>query len=451
METATTSGDEKDGSGPSAPAPPDPLALLRDRHYLLAVLIGAVVGIPVSAVSWSFLELVHLAQDGVFSDLPKSLGFVGEPSWWPILVVGLAGIPVGLVIRFLPGAGGHSPADGFQPGLTEPLNLPGVILAAFATLALGVVLGPEAPLIAIGSGIGVLFARTIRPGGPPRGAAIVGVSGAFAAVGTILGSPLLAALFMMEGIGVGGPALAVVLLPGLAAVGVGSLVFVGLGSWSGLGTFSLVLPGLPSFARPTLAEIGWAIVVGLVAALGAAAIRRGAVLVRGLVSKRVLVLTPLIGVGVGLLAFGFLEATGKPSSDVLFSGQTFIGPLVKQSATWSVGALVLLLVFKGLAYALSLSSFRGGPIFPALLIGAALGVAGSHLPGLGLVAGVGMGMGAVGAAMLRLPVASVALPTVLLAHDGLAVAPVVIVAVVVAYLAANFVDPRPAPESALSM
>ena len=439
------------GPGPEAPAlPANPLDVLRSRQYLMAVVAGAFIGLPVSAISWGFLELVKLAQQGVFTDLPRTVGFAGEPSWWPIPVVAVAGVPVALAIRFLPGKGGHSPADGFQPGMTQPISLPGVIIASFASLALGVVLGPEAPLIAIGGGLGLLFIRTIRPGAPASGQAVVAFSGSFAAIGTILGSPLLAALFMMEGIGIGGPTLALVMVPGLAAVGIGSLVFIGLGQWSGLGSFSLAIPGLPPFARPTLAEIGWAVVVGLVAAFGAVLIRRSAVFVRSLVSRHVLLFTPVVGLLIGLLAFGFIEATGKASSDVLFSGQNFIGPLVLQSASWSVGAVVALLVFKAAAYALSLSSFRGGPIFPALLLGAALGVAGSHLPGLGLVAGVAMGMGAVGAAMLRLPVASVALPTVLLAHDGLAAAPVVIVAVVVAYLVVNIVDPRPPPGPALA-
>ncbi len=46
-----------------------------------------------------------------------------------------------------------------------------------------------------------------------------------------------------------------------------------------------------------------------------------------------------------------------------------------------MGALLLLVVCKGLAYGFSLSSFRGGPTFPAMFIGAAGGIALSHLPG----------------------------------------------------------------------
>ena len=52
---------------------------------------------------------------------------------------------------------------------------------------------------------------------------------------------------------------------------------------------------------------------------------------------------------------------------------------------------MLLLACKGIAYGVSLSSFRGGPTFPALFFGAAGGVALSHLPGLPLVDGIAMG------------------------------------------------------------
>ena len=107
----------------------------------------------------------------------------------------------------------------------------------------------------------------------------------------------------------------------------------------------------------------------------------------------------------------------------------------------------MLLVCKGLAYGLSMSSFRGGPVFPALYIGAAGGIALSHLPGLPMVAGVAMGIGAMSAVMLKLPLTSVMLATLLLFADGLAVMPLVIVAVVVAHVVAARLAPRPAGQA----
>ncbi len=89
-----------------------------------------------------------------------------------------------------------------------------------------------------------------------------------------------------------------------------------------------------------------------------------------------------------------------------------------------------------------------GPIFPAMFIGAAGGIALSHLPGLPLVPAVAMGIGAMTVVMLTLPLTSVLLATLLLASDGLAVMPVVIVAVVVAYVAAARITPAETTGSA---
>jgi H+/Cl- antiporter ClcA len=119
---------------------------------------------------------------------------------------------------------------------------------------------------------------------------------------------------------------------------------------------------------------------------------------------------------------------------VLYSGQDQLGPLLQQAPAWSVGTLLLLFACKSAAYSVSLSSFRGGPIFPAMFVGAAAGVAASHLPGLPLVPGVAMGIGAMACVMLTLPLTSVLLVSLLLGADGVQVMPVVIVAVAVAYI-----------------
>jgi hypothetical protein len=148
-----------------------------------------------------------------------------------------------------------------------------------------------------------------------------------------------------------------------------------------------------------------------------------------------------VGLIVAALAVLYTEVTGKGSSDVLFSGQVAIGPLITNSASYTVGTLLLLIACKGLAYSASMSSFRGGPIFPAMFLGAAGGIALSHLPGLPMVAGVAMGIGAMCVAMLKLPMTSVLLATLLLLSDGLALMPLVIVAVVVAYVVSARITP----------
>jgi chloride channel protein, CIC family len=430
--------------------PQDPQVLLRSKSYLRLLILAAVLGVPVSAAAYGFLQLVAYLQGQVFTHLPNGLGFHGAPPWWPLPVLTVAGLLVAPVIRFLPGKGGRSPADGFKAGegAPTPAQLPGVLLAALATLSLGVVLGPEAPLIALGGGLAILAVRLARRDMPAQATAVVAAAGSFAAVSTLLGSPIVGAFLLMEASGLGGPMLGVVLLPGLLASGVGALIFVGLDALTGLGTFSLSVPGLPHFARPDIAEFGWALVIGVAAAIAGTAIHRFGLFLRPHIERRILLLTPVVGMAIAGLTIAYTEGTGKSSSDVLFSGQSQLGPLISHAASYSVGALLLLLACKGLAYGASLSSFRGGPTFPALYLGAVGGIALSHLPGLPLVPGVAMGIGAMCAVMLRLPLTSVLLASLLLYSDGLAVMPLVIVAVVVAYVVSARLAPAPSPAPA---
>src|SRR5580698_3234841 len=249
--------------------PSDPLALLRSRSYVALLVIAAIIGAPVSALAYFFLALVSKMQGWVFTDLPKGLGFHAEPLWWPLLPLAVAGVLVALTLKYLPGTGGHSPADGFKAGggPASPIELFGIVLAAFATLSLGVVLGPEAPLIAIGSGLGVLAIHLTKRDAPAMASVVIGGAGSFAAIATLLGSPLVGAFLLMEVVGLGGPTMEMVLLPGLLAAGVGSLVFVGLDHLTGFGTFSLDIPQIPHVGPPTGAEFLWAIVIGLAAAV----------------------------------------------------------------------------------------------------------------------------------------------------------------------------------------
>jgi len=346
----------------------DPHAVLRSPGYVKLLVLAAVIGAPIAAVAYGFLWVVDEAQDWLFTDLPDDLGFDRAPAWWPLPLLGVAGLLVGLTIRHLPGEGGESPADGFQPGrgAPSPVELPGILLAALAGLSLGAVIGPEAPLIALGGGLGVCAVRLASRDAPPRAEAVVAAAGSFSAVSTLLGSPLLGAFLLMEASGLGGPTMLLVLVPGLVAAGTGSLIFLGLGSWTGLGTFSLVVPDLPAAGTPTVAEFGWAIVIGLAAPVVGAAVRRLALALRPHIERRVVLLTPVVGLAIAGLAIAFAEASDESSSLVLFSGQTALGPVLDNAAGYSVGTLLLLIACKGLAYSLALSSFRGGPIFPAM-------------------------------------------------------------------------------------
>ncbi len=405
------------------PVPPtDPLALVKTGRYIVILLLGAVVGVPVAFIAYFFLKWVAESQQWLYTTFPKQIGFSGTPVWWPIPLLIVGGVIVALAVLYLPGTGGHVAVFGFKPGGgNAPIDLPGIIVAAFATLASGAVLGPEAPLVAMGAGFAVLFIHLIRRDAPEMAVTVIGAAGAFAAISTLLGSPIVAAFLLMEAAGLGGPTLAIVMLPGLLAAGVGALIFVGLNSWTGYGTFSLAVSNIPPFAHPAAKEFLWAVVIGVAAAVVGTTIRRIGLLLLPLVERRRVLLTPLIGLAVGLLAVAFVEGSGKDVSYMLFSGQSALGPLIQHAGTFSVGALGLLLVTKGLAYGGCLSSFRGGPVFPGLFLGAVGGILLSHLPGLPMIAGAAMGIGALLTVMLNgMPLTSVLLVEVLFPSDAIA-------------------------------
>jgi H+/Cl- antiporter ClcA len=437
-------------SRPASPAAPDarnatdPLAPLRSRSYLVLLVLAAVIGVPISAAAFGFLALVSHLQGWIFTSLPKAVGFHAEPLWWPLPWLVLAGLLVGPAIRYLPGTAGHKPAEGFKAGgAPSPIELPGVILAALATLALGVVLGPEAPLIAIGGGLAVCAVRLAKRDAPARTTTVVAAAGSFAAISTLFGSPLAAAFLLMEASGIAGATLELVLVPGLLAAGVGSLIFVGLGHWTGLGTFSLAIGHLPHVGTPDAAEFGWALVIGAAAALLGTGIRRLALLLQPWVEQRMLLVLPLAGLAIAGLAIAYGAGSGKGTSEVLFSGQNALGPLITGGASYTVAVLLLLVACKGLAYCTSLSGFRGGPVFPSLLLGAAGGIAMSHLPGLPPVPAAAMGMGAMFTVVIGLPLTGVLLVSLFLSLDGLTVMPLVIVAVVAAYVISVRLAPAP--------
>ena len=107
---------------------PDPAELLRSRSYLALLVFGAAIGVPVATAAYFFLKGVDEAQHYLYTTLPGELGFDGAPTWWPLPLLALSGLIVAAAIRYLPGTGGHSPADGFKSsGPVPPIELPGIV------------------------------------------------------------------------------------------------------------------------------------------------------------------------------------------------------------------------------------------------------------------------------------------------------------------------------------
>ena len=432
--------------------PIDPGALIRSRGYAALLVLAAIIGILVSLAGWLFLEATVTIQHWVYQDLPSALGFATAPVWWPLPVLGLAGLPIAFAIVRLPGHGGHRPAAGLKSGPpTLPVELPGVLLAAVAGIGLGVVLGPEAPLIALGGGLAILVVGSVRKGALDQVRLVMAAAGSFAAISTIFGNPVIGAVIIIEAAGLGGPTLPLVMLPGLIAAGIGSIVFLGMGTASGLSSSAYALSplGLPPPPELTLADFAVAIVLAIVTAIVVRGILELAWKAEAVVTRRPFVLIPVAGLAVGALAIVFGQLTGQPAETVLMSGQDAMGSLVKVGPTLSATTLALLILAKGLAWSVSLGSFRGGPTFPAMFLGMVGGLLVANLLGASETNLVAIGIGASTVAMLRLPLASVIL-AMIVTQAGLTTAPLIIVAVVVAYIVTEVLGARRSPAPAPS-
>jgi len=412
--------------------------LVQSKSFAVLLLVAAIVGIVVSVGSWAFLEFTTQMQTWVFVDAPKALGFAaGEPVWWPVPILLIAGFIVAFAVARLPGNGGHVAAHGLAGGEPQIRTLPGVLLAAVASIGLGLVVGPEAPLLALGGGLALLTLQLSRREQPPQVRVLVAAVGSFAAITALFGNPVVAAVVVVEVAAIGGARLRLVLLPGLIGAGLGTLVTIGLGSFQGLSTsvYAITTLALPSFPRPDVSDFAWTILLAAVIAVGARLLMQGGLWTERIAIRRTYVVAPVVGVIVAVLAIVFDQVTGKGQGQVLFDGQAALPGLVSSASAWSLGALALLLVCKGVAYSLSLGSFRGGPTFPALFLGAAAGLLASHLPGFSLTPAVAVAIGAATVAVLKLPWTAILLSYFLCASGGPGMIPLVALGVGVAYIA----------------
>ncbi|WP_433543785.1 chloride channel protein (plasmid) [Streptomyces sp. CA-294286] len=417
--------------------------LMLSGRYLRLLLLSVLLGAPIAVACFFFVGLQHWLQHEVWTSLPAALGYEQAPWWWPLPALALAGLILAPIVSRFPGRGGHLPVDGLGGAPIGPRVLPGVVVAALATLPLGVVLGPEAPLMAVGSALALLALRRFRGASDPRTATLVATVGSTAAISTILGGPLVAALLVVEAAGLAGVRLAVLLLPCLAASAAGAVVFAALGTWTGLPTGGLALPAVPPAAPPDAGDFLWGVPLAALIACAVALTRRfGRRVGRWTCDRRTARRTGICAVAVGVCLSAYALITGRSPGEAALSGQETLGELAAQPGAWPVTALLALVVCKGLAWSISLGSLRGGPIFPALLLGAAAALACAALPGLGTAPALALGICAASTAITGLPLCSAVLTVLLLGADAHEQMPLVAITAVVAHLAATCVNGR---------
>jgi chloride channel protein, CIC family len=404
--------------------------------YLRTLVLAALLGFPVAVAAVLFQTAIHDVIHFVWEVVPHWLDWSEPAGWYVVLVPAIAGVLVALCFR-LPGHGGHSPLEGISTAPIPPVELPSILLAGLATLGLGLVLGPEAPLIALGLGLGAIAVRLIRV--EQTEAQLLVLAGAFASIAVLFGGPLVASLMLLELVVMSGaiPSAMVVraLLPGFVAAGTGALVFTGVQDWQGLHQTDLSLPSLPAYDSVRLADLAWGIVLSVVIAMLVVGIRHLAHGVATSAARRPELSLVAAGALVGVLAVAFRAAADRPVDLVLFSGQAEMPAVIAEG---SASVLLLLVVAKGLAYALSLGAgFRGGPVFPALAVGVAVAMlAADVLPGLDTTPAVAVGLAAGTAAILRAPFTAVLLATLLLGSAATDVVPISVFAAATGWLVA---------------
>lgn len=407
--------------------------------------LGALVGVPAALLAAVFMAVVHELEHWLWHDLPERLDASGPP-WYLVLGLPVVGACIVLAARtLLPGDGGHEPLGGISVAPTPIAHAPGVALAAIGSLAFGAVLGPEAPLIALGSVVGVTFARLARVGeGEGK---VISTAGSFSAISALFGGPLVAAVLLLEaGVGLGA-SLIPILIPGLVAASIGYLIFLGFGDWGGLDSTPLTVSGLPVYDGVHLRDLVFAIGVGVGVAILVEVVRRLGALAEGPGRIRIGMPALLLGGGLAVGALALLaDGLGASSQDVLFSGQASIPGLVTEDSTRIV---LVLIAAKALAYAVCLGcGFRGGAVFPAIFLGIAVTMLAVIAFDVSPTLAVAVGTAAGTVAMTRLVFASLLFAGLIVGTAGIEAIPVAALAAVAAWLTMAAIDARyPVPRT----
>ena len=412
--TAESTGDVPDNIPPTA--------------YVLAIVLGFIGAIGGSIFLW----LMHVLQNGYYVDIPQALGWSEPPPWY---VMGGLLVSVGIIVlaRRLPGKTGKGPLTGFHFD-NPPRVAASILIAALATLTFGASLGPEGPLIVVGTTIGGLLMRKAPANIVTMAMFLTGI----AAIGTIFGNPFITIFLLLEFVAMGA-APKVILLPAFVALGAGYITQIGWGSWTGLGVMTLSVPDLPAYESIAPGDLAMGLVVALVAALLTAVARELGERVQAMGDRKPT--ATLLGAGIvtGIVAIIVVQVFDVNYDQILFSGQSGMSSLIAET---SIAAVIAITIGKLIVYGVALGGgFRGGPIFPATFIGVAFGVFAALLfPSVDVSPMAAVGIAAASTVMTRLPFTSAMIAMLLIGAAGVAIAPFAIIGAVGGVVALQVLD-----------
>jgi len=394
-----------------------------------------------------FGALSSLLTTGYITLYNQGVKFLAQPNLvlyniniWPLILLTVAGVFIGLVIKFFGQRGGLGVAqtEYAQTGGLSYRKLPSILLQGFIALWSGAAIGPEGTLVFLTGGLGMFVSERLKL--QKDDVQVLVYSAIAGAFGGFFGSPIVGAVGAVEYMFIKELNLYRHLIPGLIAGAVGYGVYFAILHTSFLGVYSF-----PNFAALRVVDLVWALLVGIIAALIGTLFK----IVSGLVhrvfvrfNKRPIVRSIIGGLIIGLIG-SFLPLT-------LYSGQNQLLQIVHNPAAYGIGILLLLMLVKMLLTSTSFATgFDGGPIFPLLFIGGTLGqVLSEILPFIPQGVGVLAGMAGAACAFFPIPLTLALLLGLFGGQTDLI--PVIVIGAVIGFIVSKALTPllpKPRPQS----
>ncbi len=360
---------------------------LRTAAYWVLLARSAVIGLFGGVFAVVFLGIEHAVRSALWGDLGESFTWFSGGVRAILIPIAAGAVVGGLYALFRITGRIKGFLEELEEGRADPGSAVGAVCISFVSLVGGASLGPEAPLVTAAAGFGNLL--TQRADASDEDTRTATFSAAAGALGALLSSPFVGALFAFElerdsGIGL----LFRHIIPG-GVSGVVAFVVV----YPFLGTPFLGLYSFPEFEFSSwylLAAVGIGI-VGAVLSVVLALVGNVLGRIASAIPGPVVVRSTLGAVVVGAIAF-VMPAT-------LFSGVEALGVIVEDPARLGIGLLLAVAALKIVTFGVSMANgFYGGPFFPTFFIGGTVGAV-IHLlfPSFPLVFAVGATMAATAA------------------------------------------------------
>ena len=382
------------------------------RFSLLLGVAGGVLGlIYLSATGWAIERI-----------FPESDGAAWSGEWWWIPFVAFGGFVV-VVLRMAWRVPEKVPGGVaiIESAKVDARTAPQWLAIAAVSAVAGASLGPSFALVVMGGGLGSWIAnRRWAEGGADPDYTLTGIAGGFGAAFT---SPILGAFLVSELEPIPRQRYVASLIPQLIASTIGFVIFYAVVGRTFLGSYEV-----PPYEFE-IVDMAIAVGLGVLSAI-VMLVFVGVILAVKWVCDLIpnpYVLGILGGATVGLIAMALPLTVG--------AGQSQLGVVIDDPAALGVGLLIIVLLAKMVAMALSLEvGFMGGNVFPLIFMGGTAGtVVYLAFPDMPVALAVSCMLAAVPGSFLRAPVSMIFIAVVALALGAETTAPVA-VAVVTSYL-----------------